>query len=49
MYYCGMERFQMLFTRGMKAKLEKRMSKYGFTKIAPFLRYIIIKFLDNEV
>ena len=38
----------MLFTKGMKIKLEKSMSKHGFSKIAPFIRYIIIKFLEQE-
>lgn len=31
----------------MKAKLQKEMKKHGFVDIAPFIRFIIIKFFEK--
>jgi len=43
-----MERFTLFLQDGLKKKLEREMKKHGFTKIAPFIRYILLKFLKNE-
>lgn len=37
----------MFFPIELKKKLEKRMQKEGFTKLAPFIRHILIKYLGK--
>lgn len=42
-----MKRFHFFIESEWIEKLKKEMKKHGFTKVAPFVRYIIVKFFEN--
>lgn len=42
-----MERFNFFIEQNWMTKLKKEMKNHGFNKVAPFVRFIIIKFFED--
>ena len=42
-----MKLYNIYLPEKLKAKMEREMSKHGFTKLAPFIRFIIAKFFEK--